>query len=82
MNAYKNLLSDTEVKKLAALDRWHAAFDDVTLRRDNPDGYHEELIRRADELDRLGKITFEEWRVLRLDADQAWLRAVSGDDYR
>ncbi|VVO49850.1 hypothetical protein AB4P91_19365 [Pseudomonas sp. B21128] len=82
MNAYKNLLSDTEVKKLAALDRWHAALDDVTLRRDNPDGYHEELIRRADELDRLGKITFEEWRTLRLDADQAWLRAVSGDDYR
>ena len=54
MNAYKNLLSDTEVKKLAALDRWHAALDDVTLRRDNPDGYHEELIRRADELHRLG----------------------------
>ncbi len=46
-----------------------------------PDAYHDELLRQSDEMDRLGILTWGEWRDLRREADDAYLRAVAGDDY-
>jgi hypothetical protein len=48
---------------------------------DCPDAYHDELLRLADEMDRLGIVDWQEWRDLRVEADQAYLRAVAGADY-
>ncbi|MNY26913.1 hypothetical protein D3C86_1607850 [compost metagenome] len=48
---------------------------------DCPDAYHDELLRQSDEMDRLGIVTWTEWRDLRMEADQAYLRAVAGEDY-
>lgn len=69
-------------QKLLALNLWFATLDDVALRMDSPDHYHEALLRQADEMDRIGLIDWAEWRDLRLLADRAWLRAVAGADYR
>jgi hypothetical protein len=55
--------------------------DNGALRRDCPDAYHEELLRQSDEMDRQGIITGQEWRDLRIEADQAYLRAIAGDDF-
>jgi hypothetical protein len=55
--------------------------DNGALRRDCPDAYHEELLRQSDEMDRQGIITWQEWRDLRIEADQAYLRAIAGDDF-
>jgi hypothetical protein len=33
-------------------------------------------------MDRLGIVTWTEWRDLPMKADQAYLRAVAGKDYR
>ncbi|MBA1205110.1 hypothetical protein G7009_25695 [Pseudomonas capeferrum] len=81
MNAYKNLLTPDQQRRLRALDAWHQILDDAQLRMDCPDTYHEELLRQADEMDRLGIVTWTEWRDLRREADQAYLRAVAGEDY-
>lgn len=81
MNTYKNLFAPDQETKLRAYDCWHRALDDFTLRRNCPDAYHDELLRQADEMDRLGIVTWQEWRELRIEADQAYLSAVAGADY-
>lgn len=81
MNSFKNQLTPTQARRLSALDSWHRALDNCTLRMDCPDTYHEELLRQADEMDRQGIVDWEEWRDLRVEADQAYLRAVAGEDY-
>ncbi|WP_213941323.1 hypothetical protein [Pseudomonas sp. dw_612] len=81
MNSFKNLLTPAQEQRLCALDAWHRALDDCSLRMECPDAYHEELLRQADEMDRQGIVNWEEWRDLRLEADEAYLRAVAGGDY-
>jgi hypothetical protein len=82
MNAFKNLLTPSQETRLRALDAWHRALENRQLRMDCPDAYHDELLRQADEMDRLGIVTWSEWRDLRMEADQAYLRAVAGEDYQ
>ncbi|MFY0727416.1 hypothetical protein [Pseudomonas sp. NFX15] len=82
MNAFKNLLTPAQEARLQAFDAWHRALENKQLRMDCPDAYHDELVRRTDEMDRLGIVTWNEWRDLRLLADQAYLRAVAGEDYQ
>jgi hypothetical protein len=81
MNSFRNLLTLAQERKLRALDSWHRALDNCSLRMECPDAYHEELLRQADEMDRQGIVNWEEWRDLRMEADQAYLRAVAGEDY-
>jgi hypothetical protein len=81
MNSLRNLLTLAEERRLRALDAWHRALEDIALRMESPDAYHEELLRQSDELDRQGIVTWEEWRDLRIEADQAYLRAVAWEDY-
>ena len=81
MNSFRNLLTQAEERRLCALDAWHRALENIALRMESPDAYHEELLRQSDELDRQGIVTWEEWRDLRIEADQAYLRAVAGEDY-
>ncbi|VVN47061.1 hypothetical protein PS662_05964 [Pseudomonas fluorescens] len=81
MNSFRNLLTRAQEQKLRALDAWHRALENCSLRRDCPDAYHEELLRQADEMDRQGIIDWEEWRDLRTKGDEAYLRAVAGEDY-
>jgi hypothetical protein len=81
MNAFKNLLTAAQERRFRALDSWHRALENCSLRMDCPDAYHEELLRQADEMDRQGVVDWEEWRDLRVEADQAYLRAVAGADY-
>lgn len=81
MNSFRNLLTRAQEQKLRALDAWHHALDNCSLRMDCPDAYHEELLRQADEMDRQGIIDWEEWRDLRTKGDEAYLRAVAGEDY-
>jgi hypothetical protein len=82
MNAFKNLLTPAQEARLRALDAWHCALENKRLRMDCPDAYHDELVRQSDEMDRLGLVTWDEWRDLRVQADQAYLRAVAGEDYQ
>nr|WP_240160667.1 hypothetical protein [Pseudomonas bharatica] len=58
-----------------------AIYDDHRLRRERPDDYHDELLRRADEMDRQGLVGWQQWRDLRTLADRSYLRAVAGDDF-
>jgi hypothetical protein len=81
MNALKNQLTFAQETKLLALDAWHSALENLELRMDCPDAYHDELLRKADEMDRMGVLSWHEWRDLRREADEAYLRAVAGDDY-
>lgn len=81
MNSFKNMLTPAQEQRLCALGSWHRALDNCSLRMECPDAYHEELLRQADEMDRQGIVNWEEWRDLRLEADQAYLRAVAGGDY-
>ncbi|MEZ1314459.1 hypothetical protein QIW53_00410 [Pseudomonas fluorescens] len=81
MSHFENLLTPLDHRRLLALDAWHRALDDCTLRMNCPNTYHDELLRQADEMDRNGLIDWQEWRDLRLEADQAYLRAVAGEDY-
>lgn len=85
MNAFNNLLTpahEPREQRLIALDSWHRAFKNSTLRMNCTDSYHEELVRQADELDRLSIAIWEEWRDLCVEANQAYLPAVAGDGYR
>ncbi|MGE8186107.1 hypothetical protein [Pseudomonas sp. NPDC086278] len=82
MHSFANQLTPAQAHKLRALDAWHVALENQALRRECPDAYHEQLIRLSDELDRLGMVSWQEWRDLRIEADQAYLRAVAGEDYR
>jgi len=81
MNSFRNRLAPPLDKKIRALDSWHRAFENCSLRMECPDAYHEELLRLADEMDRQDIVTWEEWRDLRAEADQAYSRAVAGEDY-
>ncbi|KKX58747.1 hypothetical protein [Pseudomonas putida] len=81
MNAFKNQLTLSQERRLCALDCWHRALDDIALRMESPDAYHEELLRQSDEMDRLRIVSWQEWRDLRIKADEAFLRAVAGEDY-
>jgi hypothetical protein len=54
MNSFRNLLTLDQERKLRALDSWHRALENCSLRMDCPDAYHEELLRQADEMDRQG----------------------------
>jgi hypothetical protein len=81
MNAFKNQLTFAQETKLLALAAWQRALENLELRMDCPDAYHDELLRQSDEMDRLGILSWDEWRDLRRQADVAYLRAVAGDDY-
>ena len=81
MNALKNQLTFVQETKLLALDAWHSALENLELRMDCPDAYHDELLCKADEMDCMGVLSWDEWRDLRREADEAYLRAVAGDDY-
>lgn len=81
MSFFNNLLTPAQERKLLALDTWHRALENRSLRMACPDTYHEELVRQADEMDRQGIVNWEEWRDLRVEADRAYLRAVAGEDY-
>ncbi|WP_256818914.1 hypothetical protein [Pseudomonas putida] len=81
MRTFEKDLSATQLLKLNWLAGWFRVLEDRALRMDSPDDYHEELLRRADEMDRQGIISWQEWRDLRREADAAYLRAVAGDDY-
>jgi len=81
MNAFKNQLTLEQESRLHALDAWYRALENRELRMDCPDAYHEELLRKSDEMDRLGMLTLTELRDLRRDADAAYLLAVAGKDY-
>lgn len=82
MNAVNELLTPFHLSRLRALDTWHEALENHSLRKDCPDAFHEELLRLSDEMDRLGLIDWSEWRDLRMAADQAYLRGVAGEDYQ
>lgn len=81
MNSFKNMLTPHQEQKFRALGSWHRALENCALRMECPDAYHEELLRLADEMDRQRMISWQEWRDLRMEADQAYLRAVAGEDY-
>ncbi|RAI61153.1 hypothetical protein DOZ69_29095 [Pseudomonas fluorescens] len=81
MNAFKNQLTLEQESRLKALDAWHLALENRALRMECPDAYHEELLRQSDEMHRLGMLNDTEWRDLRRGADEAYLRAVAGEDY-
>ncbi|MCE5976611.1 hypothetical protein [Pseudomonas sp. JR33AA] len=81
MRTFEKDLSTAQLLKLDCLAGWFRTLEDRALRMASPDDYHEELLRQADEMDRQGIISWQEWRDLRLEADAAYLRAVTGDDY-
>jgi hypothetical protein len=81
MNSFRNRLAPPLDRKIRALDSWYRAFENCSLRRECPDVHHEELLRLADEMDRQDIVSWEEWRDLRIEADQAYLHAVAGGDY-
>lgn len=81
MNNFKITLPPAQLRRVRALDAWHRAFEDFPLRMEWPDGYHEELLRQADEMDRKGIVEWDECRDLRAAADEAYLSAVAGNDY-
>lgn len=80
MHASKDNFSVTHEEKFRALDRWRRTLENRSFRMDSPDSYHEELLRQADEMDRVGMIDWREWRDLRVRADQAYLRSIAGED--
>lgn len=81
MNAFQNLLTLDQERRLRALDRWHRALENIGLRMECPDAYHEELLRQSDEMDRQGMVSWQEWRDLRIEADEAYMHAIAGGDY-
>lgn len=81
MRTIEQNLSVSQLLKLNVLAAWYVLLENRALRMDSPDEYHEELLRQADEMDRRGIISWQEWCELRLEADAAYLRAVAGEDY-
>lgn len=81
MKVFTNLITADQENRSQALDTWHDAFENRQLRMDCPDAYHEELLRLSDEMDRKGIVSRDEWRDLRISADEAYLSAVAGVDY-
>jgi hypothetical protein len=82
MSTFRELLTPEYERRLCALDCWYRTLENRSLRMDCPDAYHEELIRQADEMDRQGMVSWEQWRDLRVMADQSYLRAIEGGDYK
>ncbi|RCL28517.1 hypothetical protein C6A77_06840 [Pseudomonas sp. AFG_SD02_1510_Pfu_092] len=80
MNALTEQIS-IEQRRLEAINRWFLLFDDLERRRECPSSHHEELLRQADEMDRLGLVPWQQWRDLRRLADRAFLKAIAGADY-
>lgn len=80
MNAISEQIA-REQHRLAAINNWFLLYDDVAKWRDCPSSHHEELLRQADEMDRLGLVDWREWRDLRRLADRSFLRSVSGSAY-
>lgn len=64
------------------MDDWFAIYDNHRLRREYPDAYHDELLRRADEMDRQKLIDWQQWRDLRVLADKSYLEAVAGAEFK
>lgn len=71
-----------DLMHLEAINRWFSTFDNHALRNACPSAYHEELLRQADEMDRLGMIDWQQWRDLRQLADRSLQRALEGADYQ
>ncbi|MGG5289499.1 hypothetical protein [Pseudomonas shirazensis] len=82
MNVFDASLQPQDEQRISALSGWYQLLEDRQQRMDCPDTYHERLLYQADEMDRLGLVTWQEWRDLRLEADKAYLWAVHGGDYR
>lgn len=80
MNAYNDSLT-LEERRIMALNAWFEVFDDLGMRMDCPSTHHLELLRQADEMDRMKLVGWAQWRDLRVLADLAYLRAVAGQDY-
>ncbi|MFJ7813986.1 hypothetical protein ACIQYQ_24605 [Pseudomonas asiatica] len=80
MNAFSEEIALGQ-RRLEAINRWFLLYDDVEQRRNCPSIHHEELLRLADEMDRLGLLDWREWRDLRRLADRGFLRAIAGSDY-
>jgi len=80
MNAFTEQLTPEQLR-LEAINRWFCTLDDRALRCACPSTYHEELLRQADEMDRLGLVDWREWRDLRRLADRWYLKAIAGADY-
>ncbi|UTL88784.1 hypothetical protein [Pseudomonas fluorescens] len=81
MNAITQQITQ-EQRRLTAVNHWFLLYDDQECRRQCPSSHHEELLRQADEMDRLGLIDWREWRDLRRLADRAFLKAIAGADYQ
>ncbi len=64
------------------VDDWFSIYDNHRLRRDYPNAYHDELLRRADEMDRQRLIDWRQWRDLRVLADKSYLEAVAGSEFK
>ncbi|MFJ4065896.1 hypothetical protein ACIPW4_11415 [Pseudomonas sp. NPDC089996] len=80
MNAVTEQIT-LEHRRLVAVNRWFLLYDDVARRRECPSSHYEELLRQADEMDRLGLVDWREWRDLRRLADRGFLRAIAGGDF-
>ena len=70
-----------QVGGIEAMDSWFSAYDDHRLRRDYPNQYHDELLRRADEMNRQKLIDRRQWRDLRVLADRSYLEAAAGAEF-
>ena len=59
MNAFSEEIAQGQ-RRLKAINRWFLLYDDVEQRRNCPSTHHEELLRLADEMDRLGLVDWRE----------------------
>lgn len=82
MNAFNEIHRLPDEQRVIALSAWYRTLENRQLRMDCPDAYHEELVRQADEMERVGLVTWPELRDLRQQAGDAYLHAVTGKDYR
>ncbi|MDR6712526.1 hypothetical protein J2W83_002127 [Pseudomonas hunanensis] len=81
MKVFSASLTPHDESRLNALARWSQLLDNRQLRMDCPNEYHDQLLRQADEMDRVGIVSWQEWRDLRIEADQRYLSAIAGADY-
>lgn len=66
----------TDLMHVEAINRWFSTFDDHSARCACPHAYHQELLRQADEMKRLGLIARQQWRDLRQLADRSLQQAL------
>lgn len=81
MNALSGQIS-VEQRRLEAINRWFCLFDDVERRRDCPSSHYDELLRQAEEMNRLDLVSWEQCRDLRRLADRVFLKSIAGADYQ